>query len=45
VHDGPQDLTAIPVGGNRITPAFRRQSTLRTRRNVSSCQLGANLKS
>jgi hypothetical protein len=45
VHGGPQNLTAIPVGGSRITPAFRRQSTLRTRRNVSSCQLGANLKS
>ena len=45
VHGGPQNLTAMPVGGSRITPAFRRQSTLRTRRNVSSCQLGANLKS
>jgi energy-coupling factor transporter ATP-binding protein EcfA2 len=38
VHGGPQNLTAIPVGGSRITPAFRRQSTLRTWRNVSSCR-------
>jgi energy-coupling factor transporter ATP-binding protein EcfA2 len=30
VHGGPQNLTAIPVGGSRIKPAFRRQSTLRT---------------
>ena len=45
VHGGPQNLTAIPVGGSRITPAFRRQSTLRTWRNVSSRRRGANLKS
>jgi energy-coupling factor transporter ATP-binding protein EcfA2 len=44
VHGGPQNLTAIPVGGSRITPAFR-QSTLRAWRNVSTRRWGANLKS
>jgi hypothetical protein len=40
VHGGPQNLTAIPVGGSRITPAF-----LRTWRHVSSRRWGANIKS
>jgi energy-coupling factor transporter ATP-binding protein EcfA2 len=29
VHGGPQNLTAIPVGGSRITPAFPASINLR----------------